>query len=72
MLGKQKEHQQTGPGNKTGNTNTNINSNSNPGSNTNRSSTPPIVPAPAPVTPHTIGVNGFNSAEVVQFLNQRK
>ncbi|KAG2217156.1 hypothetical protein INT45_011331 [Circinella minor] len=71
--GKQKEYQQTGPGNKTSNNNTNTNSNSNQGNITNRSSTPPIVPAsvPAPVAPHTVGVNGFNSAEVVQFLNQR-
>ncbi|KAI9270452.1 hypothetical protein BDA99DRAFT_320801 [Phascolomyces articulosus] len=73
-LGKQKEYQQSGPGNKTSSTHANSNnSNNSNNNNTNRANTPPIVPAPvpAPVTPHTTGVNGFNSAEVVQFLNQR-
>ncbi|KAL1934215.1 hypothetical protein VTP01DRAFT_6397 [Rhizomucor pusillus] len=42
--------------------------------NTQRASTPPVgPPAPSPHVPvqHTVGLNGFNSAEVKQFLHQR-
>ncbi|KAI8150164.1 hypothetical protein BJV82DRAFT_662255 [Fennellomyces sp. T-0311] len=63
--GKQKEYQQTSGSSKTTNTNTTSNNNS-------RATTPPIAAVPAPVTPHTVGLNGFNSAEIRQFLNQRK